>query len=617
MSHPAATIYPPEQIASHDGNPANSADAVQRLAAATAELAAGSEEAQASVELIENTMRSVTDIAIECRAAALQSLTGAKDIEASATGAVGATQSLFERVTGLRQSVITMNSDVSRLVDWVTVSVEGTMKSAKLIAGLERLSAEISDIVEVVVGIADQTNLLAFNAAIEAARARKHGLGFAVVADEVRFLAETSERAAEEIMILVTDIQTDVRNVAQDVTAIGETSTGEVEKARHIERDLKAIDGLMEKLNRSARDIQGMARTASGGAGEMRAACQAIADSIDKAAAASTQTTGAVAEQTKGLSHIADGAGRLAQIIEDVHSGNKHSRSGEVRDGAIRLSAAITQSAAAAEQIAAGVQQIDQSARELASSAEETLAGAQTVDCAASQALSEVKGAEQISGQVTQLLIQNNQNVQSLVAAIRGAALQNQSAVENIEKLEQRARQIEKIVDAIVAVATQTNLLALHGAIEAARAGKRGQGFAVVASDVRNLARESADAAEKIKSVVRDIQSQIMRVTKDVEAAGRAAHVQAEDAHRSTFTLVTVEQDMKVVHSEFSAIAGFAAGDVARARSVVAAMERVTILSESLGQLTRDASSAAGDSAIGMQELARAVGDISGVAKDL
>ena len=83
-----------------------------------------------------------------------------------------------------------------------------------MIGELERQSEEIGKIVHAVTRIADQTNLLALNAAIEAARAGEHGKGFAVVADEVRNLAEISEKSARGIQEVVNEIQSQVKVVA-------------------------------------------------------------------------------------------------------------------------------------------------------------------------------------------------------------------------------------------------------------------------------------------------------------------------------------------------------------------------------------------------------------------
>ena len=76
---------------------------------------------------------------------------------------------------------------------------------------------------------------------------------------------------------------------------------------------------------------------------------------------------------------------------------------------------------------------------------------------------------------------------------------------------------IEKIVDGISMVSIQTNMLAVSGSVEAARAGDLGKGFAVVSKDIRNLARDSGDNAGRIKDTVRAIQNQIAAVRKDLE----------------------------------------------------------------------------------------------------
>ena len=117
-----------------------------------------------------------------------------------------------------------MNRFKKSFIKW-TKSTVLLSDTATVIRHLEDQSKEIGKIIEVITGISDQTNLLALNAAIEAARAGEHGKGFAVVADEVRKLAEQSKESADQITTLVQEIQ---EHTDHAVTVMGK-GTNEVE----------------------------------------------------------------------------------------------------------------------------------------------------------------------------------------------------------------------------------------------------------------------------------------------------------------------------------------------------------------------------------------------------
>lgn len=584
----------------------------ERLAAATAEMAAGAEQAQAAVEMMDSATKEVATMASDCAAAAAAGLRDAEQIRANASGGQAACRDIVERATALRSMISVMVTDVTDLINWVSTSVETSEKSARLIKGLQASSAEVGSIVETVVDIADQTNLLAFNAAIEAARAGNQGLGFAVVADEVRYLAESSGQAAEEIMALVADIQTDVKKVAEDVESVGGTATAEAEKAESIATDLESLESVMDSLVAGGRTVADCAAGAVQGAADTHAGCQVIALSAERAAAATEEAAAAVADQTRAFAHVSASASALAQQAEEIHHGTAATDvARQISASAGDLQQTVSASAASAEQIAAAYHEIADAVQEQVAAAEQALSGARAVETGASGAVTLTGQGAQQAGAALELLTRNNRNVDSLVQAIGRAAGQNKAAVESIEQLQNRAQQIDKIVDAIVNITNQTNLLSLHGAIEAARAGQMGRGFAVVAGDIRSLARESAQAADKIKAVVREIQNQILRVARDVEAAGKDASRQALDARRSTRKLDEAEKHARSLHELVQFVAGHATADVGLAQQVVTALQTVADLSTKMNGAVQGATQAARETAAGAEELSRAVAEIT------
>ncbi len=194
------------------------------------------------------------------------------------------------------------------------------LESSSIIKDLGQRSKEIENIVAMISNISNQTNLLALNAAIEAARAGEHGKGFAVVADEVRKLAEESNRSAEQITQLIQEIQNNTSNAVEAMDkCMTEMKTG-----------LDLINETGESFNQilhSATDVSKQSEEVTAAAQQMSASVEQTAYGIleisknAETSASSSQTVAAGAEeQLASMEEITASAQTLAKMAEELQT---------------------------------------------------------------------------------------------------------------------------------------------------------------------------------------------------------------------------------------------------------------------------------------------------------
>jgi methyl-accepting chemotaxis protein len=166
-------------------------------------------------------------------------------------------------------------------------------------------------------------------------------------------------------------------------------------------------------------------------------------------------------------------------------------------------------------------------------------------------------------------------------------------------------------------VALQTNMLAVNGSIEAARAGEFGRGFSVVAGDIRTLANDSSENAEKIKDMIRAMQYKITTVANDLEMAAKSSADEVERAKRSTASLATIESEMEAVKTsvqEVNVVVGQALTAIEQANKSVA---EIANSAEESAKVTNEAAKAAEEGSKGMKLISEAVEDIAGQADEM
>ena len=324
-----------------------SAQATEQVAATLSQVAQGTAQQNTVMAEADGQMQAVMDAigGIE-RGAAEQSQ--AVEIVVSSVDQMSATVNIVaanarESATASAEAAQAAEAGaqtVRHVLDAMGLTRDTLSGAGEKVAQMQQHSAQIGRIVETIDDLAEQTNLLALNAAIEAARAGEHGRGFAVVADEVRKLAERSQRATGKIAGLIGVVQQDTQAVVEAMaTSLHQVEDG-VGKAGEAG---EALNGILDAANRTMRQVSQIA----GAVDDLSGVTESLMTGMQRVA-------GVVDENMDGTRHLATSSAGISNAMQSVVAVSAQN------------AASIEEASATAEEVAAQVEEMAASAQRLA-----------------------------------------------------------------------------------------------------------------------------------------------------------------------------------------------------------------------------------------------------------
>ncbi len=307
--------------------------------------------------------------------------------------------------------------------------------------------------------------------------------------------------------------------------------------------------------------------------------------------------------QTELAKEESDKAQEATARAEEAQKRAEQAKRDGMLHAAEQLEGIVSVVSSASEQLSAQIEQSSRGAEEQATRVSETATAMEEMNGAVLEVARNAGQASELSGQAREKAQTGEKIVKEAGDSMTALQQQSEALKTDMNELDEHASSISQIMSVISDIADQTNLLALNAAIEAARAGEAGRGFAVVADEVRKLAEKTMDSTADVSKAITEIQESATKNIRQVERTGTVIEQVTEKSRQASSAL-----------AEIVALVDESADQI---RAIATASEQQSATSEEINRSVTEINTISGETSQAMREASQAVVELSRQSQEL